>query len=262
MTFWILVAVAAVGLVLSGIAPAERATWWLEVIPVIIAVPLLWLTRERFPLTPLVYSLICRARRDPDARRPLHLRAGAARLLGAGPVRSRPQSLRPPRVTSRRDSCPRSSRARSSCAARRSKRGGWLFFIVVCICLAISACYEFIEWWAALIGGGSAEAFLGTQGDVWDTQWDMFLATIGAITSLLLLSRASRPRLASPRPLRQAVARPIPARRVLHPDVIGGRDRVRVVERGERDVDRPWRILMTVSQLRTATLTKGANDLR
>jgi putative membrane protein len=74
---------------------------------------------------------------------------------------------------------------------RRSplQRGGWLFFIVVSICLAISACYEFIEWWAALIGGGSAEAFLGTQGDVWDTQWDMFLATVGAITALLVLSR-------------------------------------------------------------------------
>ncbi len=61
------------------------------------------------------------------------------------------------------------------------------------MCLAVSACYEFIEWFAALIGGGDADAFLGTQGDVWDTQWDMFLALIGAITAQLLLSRLSRP---------------------------------------------------------------------
>jgi putative membrane protein len=70
------------------------------------------------------------------------------------------------------------------------KRGGWLFFIVCSICLAISACYEFIEWWAAILGGGSAEAFLGMQGDVWDTQWDMFMALCGALSAQLLLSRA------------------------------------------------------------------------
>jgi putative membrane protein len=70
------------------------------------------------------------------------------------------------------------------------RRGGWLFFIVCAICLGVSACYEFIEWWAAILGGGSAEAFLGMQGDVWDTQWDMFLALCGAITAQLLLARA------------------------------------------------------------------------
>lgn len=63
----------------------------------------------------------------------------------------------------------------------------WLFFLVTCICLAISACYEFIEWWVALASGQAAEAFLGTQGDVWDTQWDMFLAFIGAMVGQLLL---------------------------------------------------------------------------
>jgi len=57
------------------------------------------------------------------------------------------------------------------------------------VCLSISACYEFIEWWAALLGGAAATDFLGTQGDVWDTQWDMFLALIGAVTAQLLLSR-------------------------------------------------------------------------
>jgi putative membrane protein len=67
--------------------------------------------------------------------------------------------------------------------------GGWLFFLVCCVCLAISACYEFVEWWAALLGGSAAADFLGTQGDVWDTQWDMFMALVGAVTAQLLLSR-------------------------------------------------------------------------
>jgi putative membrane protein len=66
---------------------------------------------------------------------------------------------------------------------------GWLAFIVVSICLAISAAYELIEWWVALLSGEAAEAFLGTQGYVWDTQSDMFLALLGAILSLLVFSR-------------------------------------------------------------------------
>ena len=69
------------------------------------------------------------------------------------------------------------------------RRGRWLFFLVVCVCLAFSAFYELIEWFAALAGGSEAESFLGTQGDVWDTQWDMFLALLGACASLLLLGR-------------------------------------------------------------------------
>jgi putative membrane protein len=64
-----------------------------------------------------------------------------------------------------------------------------LFFLVVCICLAISAFYELIEWWTALLIGAEADEFLATQGDVWDTQWDMFLALIGAIAAQLLLAR-------------------------------------------------------------------------
>jgi putative membrane protein len=65
---------------------------------------------------------------------------------------------------------------------------GWLPFFVVCICLAASAGYEFLEWWVALYSGESASAFLGTQGDVWDTQWDMFMALIGAVTALAFFS--------------------------------------------------------------------------
>jgi putative membrane protein len=70
------------------------------------------------------------------------------------------------------------------------KRGPWLKFIVICICLAISALYELIEWQAAVWTGTKADAFLGSQGDVWDTQWDMALALIGATTSAFLMSRA------------------------------------------------------------------------
>lgn len=64
-------------------------------------------------------------------------------------------------------------------------RGGWLFFLVACVCLAVSASYELVEWWAALLGGEAADAFLGTQGDPWDTQWDMFLALCGALAAQL-----------------------------------------------------------------------------
>jgi putative membrane protein len=188
MTFWIFIAVAAVGLVLSGISPFERGTWWLEVLPVIIAVPLLWLTRERFPLTPLAYVLISvhaailmLGGHYTYAQVPLGFWLQDVFDLMRNPYDRIGHFVQGfvPAIIAR------------EILLRRSplQRGGWLFFIVVSICLAISACYEFIEWWAALIGGGSAEAFLGTQGDVWDTQWDMFLATVGAITALLVLSR-------------------------------------------------------------------------
>ncbi len=66
--------------------------------------------------------------------------------------------------------------------------GGWLFTLVTCACLAISAAYELVEWWTAVATGARADAFLGTQGDPWDTQWDMLCALIGAVTALLTLS--------------------------------------------------------------------------
>lgn len=68
-------------------------------------------------------------------------------------------------------------------------RGGWLFLVTSCICLAFSAFYEMLEWWTALLSGDAADAFLGTQGDNWDTQWDMFLALIGAVGAQLMLGR-------------------------------------------------------------------------
>lgn len=86
-------------------------------------------------------------------------------------------------------------------------RGKWLFFIVTCICLAISACYEFVEWWAALWGGEAADSFLGIQGDPWDTQWDMFMALVGALLAQLSLSRIHDQQLG----LLEEVAEPEPA---------------------------------------------------
>ena len=82
-------------------------------------------------------------------------------------------------------------------------RGKWLFFLVTCVCLAISACYEFVEWGTAVATGDAATAFLGTQGDPWDTQWDMLTAVIGAITAQLALTRVhdrELDRLVGPRP--------------------------------------------------------------
>jgi len=74
---------------------------------------------------------------------------------------------------------------------RRSplRPGKWLSFLTICVCMTISVFYEFIEWWSAVIGGEAADSFLGTQGDVWDTQWDMFMCLIGASVSLAFLSR-------------------------------------------------------------------------
>jgi putative membrane protein len=77
------------------------------------------------------------------------------------------------------------------------RRGAWCFFIVTCICLAISACYEFIEWATALVSAEAADAFLGTQGDPWDTQWDMFMAFIGALAAQLALGRTHDRQLAA-----------------------------------------------------------------
>jgi len=179
------------GLILlwSGIGPLERLTWWLEVAPVLIGVLLLTYTYSSFRLSPLLYRLLfihavilMVGGHYTYARVPAgfwlqdlfdlsrnhydrlgHLAQGFVPAILAREILIRKSPLEP---------------------------GKWLFFVVVCVCLAFSAFYEMIEWWAAvLLGGQSAESFLGTQGDVWDTQWDMFLALIGAICAQLLLAR-------------------------------------------------------------------------
>jgi putative membrane protein len=184
----LLLVLVLAALAVSGIGPTDRATWWMEVAPVVLALPALVATRRRFPLTPLLYVLLavhaavlCLGGHYTYAEVPLgfwardalglarnpydrlgHLMQGFVPALLAREVLLRASPLRP---------------------------GRWLAFLVTCVALAISAAYELVEWLAANLLGQGADAFLGTQGDPWDTQWDMFLALCGAIAAQLLLSR-------------------------------------------------------------------------
>jgi len=183
----ILLATSAILLALSGIAPVDRSTWWMEVAPIFIVFPILAATFRRFPLTPLVYRLIF--------LHALILMVGGHYTYARVPLGFWMQDLfgftrnHYDRIGHLAQGFVPAMVAREV-LLRNSPlvRGKWLFFIVTCICLAVSACYEFVEWWAALLGGEAADAFLGTQGDPWDTQWDMFMAFIGAIAAQLLLS--------------------------------------------------------------------------
>jgi putative membrane protein len=184
----LLLLVGAVLLVLSGIGPHDRTTWWLEAAPILIAVPILALTARRFPLTPLAYRLIF--------VHALILMLGGHYTYAEVPAGSWMKDA----LGLARNPYDRLGHfAQGFVPAivvreiliRRSplRRGKWLTLLVGSVCLAISALYELVEWWAALIGGEAADAFLGTQGDQWDTQWDMFVALLGAVTALLVLSR-------------------------------------------------------------------------
>lgn len=173
----------------SAINPHDRFTWFLEVLRAILGLAILFATYSRLSFTRLVYGLMLihaiilmvgghytyaevpmfdwiKSAFDLDRNhydRVGHLAQGFIPAMITREILLRASPLKP---------------------------GKWLFFIVVCICMGISVVYEFIEWWVALATGAGAEAFLGTQGDVWDTQWDMALATIGAILSQLLLAKA------------------------------------------------------------------------
>jgi len=184
----ILLIAALVLLAVSRVGALEPGTWLLEIAPILIIAPILVLTARRFPLTPLVYRLLfvhalilMLGGHYTYAKVPLGFwvqdALGLARnhydRLGHFAQGFVPAML-----------------AREV-LLRRSPvvRGRWLAFLVVCVCLALSATYELIEWLAAVLGGSAADAFLGTQGDVWDTQWDMFMAGVGSVAALLLLSR-------------------------------------------------------------------------
>lgn len=184
----LLLAAVLVVLAWSGIAPKERGTWLMEVAPVLVVLPLLVATRRRFPLTPLLYVLIalhavvlCVGGHYTYAEVPAgfwfrdllglsrnhydrlgHLFQGFVPALVARELLLRQTPLRP---------------------------GGWLFALGTSVALAVSALYELVEWLAAVILGQGADAFLGTQGDPWDTQWDMFMALLGAVAAQLLLAR-------------------------------------------------------------------------
>ena len=183
-----LLALTIVALAVSGWRPYDRLTWLMEVLPVLVAVPLLVATRDRYPLTKLLYVLIFlhalvligggayTYARVPAghwvqewlglARNPYdklgHFMQGFVPALIAREILLRGGFVRGARMTA---------------------------FLCVCVALAISAFYELVEWWAALALGQGADEFLGTQGDPWDTQSDMFLALIGSTVAMATLSR-------------------------------------------------------------------------
>lgn len=191
-----LLAIVLAVFIWSGIQPRDRLTWAMEVAPVVIALPLLLATHARFRFTDLAYTLIALhcvilmiggkytyaevplfnwIRDVFDLARNHYDRVGhfAQGFIPAIVIRElliRTSPLRP---------------------------GKWMFFIVVFGCLGISATYELVEWTAAVLLGDSADAFLGTQGDVWDTQKDMALAGIGAIVGQLALARVHDRQLAA-----------------------------------------------------------------
>jgi len=184
---WLLLSTLVV-LAWSGYLPKDRFTWFLEVAPVLIALPLLLATYRPFPLTPLAYTLL--------ALHGLILMIGGHYTYAEMPLFN---WLRDAFELSRNHYDRLGHLAQGFVPAivareillRRSplQVGKWLFFLVTCVCLAISAGYELIEWRVAVSSGDEAVAFLATQGDVWDTQWDMFFALLGALSSQLLLSR-------------------------------------------------------------------------
>ncbi len=183
---WLIIFFAT--LVWSGINPKDYTTWVLEVAPAVIGFVILAVTRRRFPLTPLVYVLVlfhC-----------LILMVGGHYTYAEVPlfdwvrdsfnlernnydkVGHFVQGFVPAIIA-------REILVRNAIVTAR----GWMTFIIVCVCLAISAFYELIEWWVAIFSGEAAAAFLGTQGYIWDTQSDMMYAMIGAVLALLFLSR-------------------------------------------------------------------------
>lgn len=183
-----LLAIVATALAVSAVGPTDRLTWWLEVLPVLIGASLLVLTVRRFPLTNLLYVLIaCHA---------LILILGAHYTYAKVPLGDWVRDL----FDLTRNPYDRFGHFVQGFVPaiivreillRKSplERGGWLFFLVFSVCTAFSACFELIEWLTAIIGGGSAEAYLATQGDEWDTQWDIFLALCGSLIAQLTLAR-------------------------------------------------------------------------
>lgn len=184
----VLLAVVVVALIASAIAPHDRAVWLAEVMPVLIALPMLVASARRFPLTPLVCWLI--------ALFALILIVGGAYTYSRVPLGEWLQALfgfeRNPydRIGHVFQGVVPAMLGRELLLRTSPLRPGkWLFALLVLACLGISACYELVEWAAAVFWGDGSVAFLGTQGDPWDAQWDMFMALIGATLALLALSR-------------------------------------------------------------------------
>jgi putative membrane protein len=175
-------------LVLSGVNPYDRTTWMLEVFPVVVALPILWFSYRRFRLTNMLYVCIFAhacvlmvGGAYTYARVPLGFEIASVLDIERNPydrIGHFFQGFVPALV------------AREIFIRGAHVRGRkMLAFLVVCVALAISASYELFEWASALALGQGADEFLGTQGDPWDTQKDMFCAAIGAVTALLFFSR-------------------------------------------------------------------------
>ncbi len=185
LTAWL--SIFFVCLVWSSIGPFDRLTWWLEVLPAIIGLVLLALTRHRFPLTPLLYVLIL-----------IHsiiLMVGGHYTYAEVPVGDWFQSM----IGGARNNYDKLGHFAQGFVPAIIAREvlvrnyvinirAWLAFVVVSICLAFSAFYELLEWAAAMVSAEGAESFLGTQGYAWDTQSDMLWALCGAILALTALS--------------------------------------------------------------------------
>jgi putative membrane protein len=180
--------IGALALAWSAVRPHDYFTWFLEVLPVLIAVPLLFLLYPKLRFTNLLYFLILLhavvlmvGGHYTYAEVPLfnwlrdtfHLARNHYDRLGHFMQGFVPAIL-----------------AREILVRKLPLKGSrWLPFLVVCVCLAVSACYELFEWAVALVTGSASTEFLGTQGDVWDTQWDMFMCLVGATVALLTLSK-------------------------------------------------------------------------
>ncbi len=176
------------GLVASGWAPYDRATWWMEVAPALIALPILWATRGNFPLTSLSLILI--------AAHGLVLMLGGAYTYARVPIGFEVQNW----LDLARNPYDRFGHfmqgfvpaivLRELLVRLGGLHRGWLLAVLVlACCLAVSASYELIEFGAAMALGQGADEFLGTQGDPWDTQWDMLMCLVGATCALAALTR-------------------------------------------------------------------------
>jgi putative membrane protein len=183
-----LAAVVLLALAASCWIAHDRLTWLLETVWVLLALPLVAWKWKTFPLTRLLCWLL--------AAHALVLIHGGAYTYAQTPAGFWLQDLlhtaRNPwdRVGHWMQGFVPAILARELLLRSTPlRRGGWLAYLVLAACLSFSAFFELIEWWSALAFGADADAFLATQGDPWDTQWDMFLCLCGAIASLLLLSR-------------------------------------------------------------------------
>ena len=201
---WFLILLAPV-LAWSWINPHDRFTWWLESMPVIAGVPMIIALQKKFPLSTLLLVLVwlhCVILVVGGHYTYALVPAGEWAKEWFGWTRNNYDKLGHfaqgfvPAILVREllmRTSPLKHRTHDTCdgtqVADLKKPSQWLGFLVVCVCLAFSAFYELIEWFTAITTGEAAEAFLGTQGDPWDTQTDMLAALIGAITAMILLQR-------------------------------------------------------------------------